>query len=348
MANLRLKKLILEVVDNQLRDNDPPVTREAYDRLIAAGYSVHEAKEKIGAVVIEEIYDVMKENQPYDEKRYAKALRNMVQQCIDFEDTHEILTEWDEWDQLVQDGYEAQIDQNSGQMIALWWKAWEIFQKIAETAEYKISISGLMESQDYQYPIDAWLQDLEMELGNAGEHKKRMEFCRSILEMLDWSFDDASSFKSAIGEELYAEGKTDQGRKWFEDWLKDEPHNPNALSVFSWCVQEEKGAEEAYKILRREVIGVACTIENELLFERAKLLAENLEKTEDLNWIESQLEYIYNALGKAELHKDLYDDFVLPIQQPIIKEKKVYPNDPCPCGSGKKYKKCCGKNSKMG
>lgn len=22
-------------------------------------------------------------------------------------------------------------------------------------------------------------------------------------------------------------------------------------------------------------------------------------------------------------------------------EKKVYPNDPCPCGSGKKYKKCC-------
>ncbi|MEG2059560.1 MAG: SEC-C metal-binding domain-containing protein [Lachnospiraceae bacterium] len=24
--------------------------------------------------------------------------------------------------------------------------------------------------------------------------------------------------------------------------------------------------------------------------------------------------------------------------------KKVYPNDPCPCGSGKKYKKCCGKN----
>jgi uncharacterized protein YecA (UPF0149 family) len=23
--------------------------------------------------------------------------------------------------------------------------------------------------------------------------------------------------------------------------------------------------------------------------------------------------------------------------------KKVYPNDPCPCGSGKKFKKCCGK-----
>ena len=27
----------------------------------------------------------------------------------------------------------------------------------------------------------------------------------------------------------------------------------------------------------------------------------------------------------------------------VRKEKKIYPNDPCPCGSGKKYKKCCGK-----
>ena len=26
-------------------------------------------------------------------------------------------------------------------------------------------------------------------------------------------------------------------------------------------------------------------------------------------------------------------------------EKKIYPNDPCPCGSGKKYKKCCGKKN---
>jgi len=23
--------------------------------------------------------------------------------------------------------------------------------------------------------------------------------------------------------------------------------------------------------------------------------------------------------------------------------KKIMPNDPCPCGSGKKYKFCCGK-----
>ena len=32
------------------------------------------------------------------------------------------------------------------------------------------------------------------------------------------------------------------------------------------------------------------------------------------------------------------------IKGTVVKEtKKVYPNDPCPCGSGKKFKKCCGK-----
>jgi preprotein translocase subunit SecA len=32
-----------------------------------------------------------------------------------------------------------------------------------------------------------------------------------------------------------------------------------------------------------------------------------------------------------------------PPVEPIKAEKDVGRNDPCPCGSGKKYKKCCGK-----
>lgn len=31
-------------------------------------------------------------------------------------------------------------------------------------------------------------------------------------------------------------------------------------------------------------------------------------------------------------------------KKPIVKEKKIGRNDPCPCGSGKKYKACCGRN----
>ena len=34
-------------------------------------------------------------------------------------------------------------------------------------------------------------------------------------------------------------------------------------------------------------------------------------------------------------------------RQPVVKKsfEKIGRNDPCPCGSGKKYKQCCGRNT---
>ena len=337
MANLRMKRLILEIVNNQLRDHDPPVTTWAYEELQAAGYSKKEAKEKIGAVVIEEIYDVMKNNQNYDEIRYTRALQQMVQQSVDFEDTYRILAEWDRWDELVQWGYEALEEGNETELVSFWWEAWSVLQEIMKQETRKKSISEVMEEQDYQYSVDAWLLDMEIELGNADEHEKRMEFCRQVLEMFDWTFDDADGFRCAIGEELYTSGQYTEGKKWFEHWIKKEPHNCDMLNMYSWCVREQEGAENAWKLIRNKVVGTACTIHNYSLFEQAKVLAIELNLDKELNWVEKQLESF-----KASM--DMVDDFDMPIQQPIKKETKIYPNDPCPCGSGKKYKKCCGRN----
>ena len=44
---------------------------------------------------------------------------------------------------------------------------------------------------------------------------------------------------------------------------------------------------------------------------------------------------------RFDLLKQLAD-----IKPPVVqqeKQKKIGRNDPCPCGSGKKYKRCCGK-----
>lgn len=30
-------------------------------------------------------------------------------------------------------------------------------------------------------------------------------------------------------------------------------------------------------------------------------------------------------------------------KEPYVRDVKIGRNDPCPCGSGKKYKKCCGR-----
>ena len=49
----------------------------------------------------------------------------------------------------------------------------------------------------------------------------------------------------------------------------------------------------------------------------------------------------WNDIFDEETRKALYKE--QKSSTTIVKDKKGYPNDPCPCGSGKKYKKCCGK-----
>lgn len=50
----------------------------------------------------------------------------------------------------------------------------------------------------------------------------------------------------------------------------------------------------------------------------------------------------WNDILSEERRQELYREQKL--STTVVKEEKIYPNDPCPCGSGKKYKKCCGKN----
>ncbi|MCE5285555.1 MAG: hypothetical protein LLG02_06885 [Pelosinus sp.] len=75
MANQNFKMTILAVLDNQLRENNPPITRMTLERLKKLGYTEKIAKEKMAVVLIEEIYDVMKTNEAYNEERYSKKLR---------------------------------------------------------------------------------------------------------------------------------------------------------------------------------------------------------------------------------------------------------------------------------
>ena len=67
----------MKVVDNQLRGNDPPQTGQTFKRLMAAGHSEEEAKRLIACVVSAEIFDVLKQQQPFDLDRFVKGLDNL-------------------------------------------------------------------------------------------------------------------------------------------------------------------------------------------------------------------------------------------------------------------------------
>ncbi len=78
-TNPELRAVILEVVDNQLRANDPPETRSTLDRLVGEGYSQQEAKKLIACVVTSEIFDMMKNKKKFNPARYRAALAKLPQ-----------------------------------------------------------------------------------------------------------------------------------------------------------------------------------------------------------------------------------------------------------------------------
>ena len=66
------------------------------------------------------------------------------------------------------------------------------------------------------------------------------------------------------------------------------------------------------------------------------------------NMVAAEADWLYNleewnAIFDEDKKKALYKE--QKSSTTIVKGNKIYPNDPCPCGSGKKYKKCCGKNA---
>lgn len=66
------------------------------------------------------------------------------------------------------------------------------------------------------------------------------------------------------------------------------------------------------------------------------------------NMVEAKAEWLYglpqwDSILTEEKKKELYKK--QKASGTIVKGPKIGRNDPCPCGSGKKYKKCCGKNA---
>ena len=84
----------------------------------------------------------------------------------------------------------------------------------------------------------------------------------------------------------------------------------------------------------------------EAIDENTELVLDiNLEKLY-FNMLDAKADYLYNlpqwdGIFSEEKRKEIQKDYK---ESRIVRnEEKIGRNDPCPCGSGKKYKKCCGK-----
>ena len=65
------------------------------------------------------------------------------------------------------------------------------------------------------------------------------------------------------------------------------------------------------------------------------------------NMVDAKADWLYelpqwNSIFSEEKRKELYLEQKK--SETVVKGPKIGRNDPCPCGSGKKYKHCCGRN----
>ena len=70
-----LRTTILEIVDSQIRNHDPPEVLATYDRLIGQGHSDEEARRLIGCALASELAGIVNESREYDHRRYLAALQ---------------------------------------------------------------------------------------------------------------------------------------------------------------------------------------------------------------------------------------------------------------------------------
>ncbi len=60
-----------------MRLNDPPETKQTYERLVREGHSKDEAKRLLGCVLIVEMHDMMQKQREFDRDGYVQALNRL-------------------------------------------------------------------------------------------------------------------------------------------------------------------------------------------------------------------------------------------------------------------------------
>ena len=157
----------------------------------------------------------------------------------------------------------------------------------------------------------------------------------------------------------YEDRDVNQGKKLWEKYFKEEKEiykqilaepDREIVGIVSELA-EKYGMDIKFFIGFLEGINDSIVKPNpiEKLKENSKVKIKIDKEKLYYNMVANKASWLYelpewdNILSKekrTELYRECKDS-------QIVKRDtdKIYPNDPCPCGSGKKYKKCCGKNA---
>lgn len=180
-----------------------------------------------------------------------------------------------------------------------------------------------------------------MDLSNASNvdlsfAQKKIDFCNEYIKRYD---DDEQlsiqNMRIAIAESYIKLGKQNEGDMLFESYLKEDPQWGWGWIGWSDCYwifnnSKNNDYEKAEKIFKRG-LAIEGLRDRDIVLERLLNFYSDHDRKEEADEVERELDELTKntkyAVGKN-------------ILQAI--SVKIGRNDPCTCGSGKKYKKCCG------
>jgi tetratricopeptide (TPR) repeat protein len=276
-------------------------------------------------------------------------------------------------DDKIQAGYEAMEAQDVVAACRIWLDAWTDVLRILDKAGFS-SISEFDESFRGTQSLFNWIQDLEDELWSGGLLDRqflvsRIALCEESARRFEASDDQLliENRRRALAESYFELGETAKTEGFYREWLKNDPQW--GWGWIGWSDRyrftrtQSKDLKRSERLLL-EGLAVADVRDSEDISERLADLYQDQGRMEEAVEIQQRAQIDSAAIrhtlelqsgGKVLRQKTTitFPEEGLPLDElPNAKgplrldvagsRQKVGRNQPCPCGSGKKFKKCCG------
>ena len=190
-----------------------------------------------------------------------------------------------------------------------------------------------------------------------------LDICKQFMfEPGIYTFSKTSVSEMVSQIALHQPERKDEAIQWFRDVfrfflnssLKDNVIDSNLLGLLVNNVLDFKGTElipEIEELYKKEIVdlnscgdidGVKKHFSDHREINHKKEIFSIFDVYEKIQlWADDNDIYDYNDYDEEDEDKEDNSFYSYDDGQPIRTSKKVGRNDPCPCGSGKKYKKCC-------
>lgn len=213
-------------------------------------------------------------------------------------------------------------------------------------------LGGIIEAQMNQYaneklyPEEWSLENLIADAEGIYAPKGRMK----LEELEDMSRDELQDFLNQVAEESYTQREQLFGEDNMRElekiimlrvvdnrWMEHLDRMDMLREGIGLLVYGQRQPLVEYKIRGHEMFNqMIASIQNDIA---SLIFRVNIITREQQEAMERE-----NQQRMAAAKANHGDDFQENVKQPVKNGEKIGRNDPCPCGSGKKYKNCCGKN----